>query len=66
LHVPTVRERAQKCIEFMIWPQAGMKVTNLSANYDAAVQAQQFDDAVGHSGAARRKPIRQIFGGCCA
>jgi ribose transport system substrate-binding protein len=27
--------------------QAGMKVTNLSANYDAAVQAQQFDDAVG-------------------
>jgi ABC-type sugar transport system substrate-binding protein len=27
--------------------QAGMKVTNFSANYDAAVQAQQLDDAVG-------------------
>jgi len=26
---------------------AGMKVTNFSANYDAAVQAQQLDDAVG-------------------
>jgi ABC-type sugar transport system substrate-binding protein len=25
---------------------AGMKVTNLSANYDAAVQAQQIDDAI--------------------
>ena len=27
--------------------QAGMKVTNLSANYDAAVQSQQIDDAIG-------------------
>jgi len=27
--------------------QAGMKVTNFSANYDAAVQAQQLDDAIG-------------------
>src|SRR5271170_6653773 len=26
--------------------QAGMKVTNLSANYDAAVQSQQIDDAI--------------------
>src|ERR1700728_3491465 len=26
--------------------QAGMKVTTLSANYDAAVQAQQIDDAI--------------------
>jgi ribose transport system substrate-binding protein len=26
--------------------QAGMKVTNLSANYDAALQAQQIDDAI--------------------
>src|SRR6185436_43374 len=26
--------------------QAGMKVTNLSSNYDAAVQAQQVDDAI--------------------
>jgi ABC-type sugar transport system substrate-binding protein len=26
--------------------QAGMKVTNLSSNYDAAVQSQQIDDAV--------------------
>src|SRR6185312_3729027 len=27
--------------------EAGMKVTNFSANYDAAVQAQQLDDAIG-------------------
>ena len=27
--------------------QAGMKVTNLSSNYDAAVQSQQVDDAIG-------------------
>ena len=27
--------------------QAGMKVTNFSANYDASVQAQQLDDAIG-------------------
>ena len=26
--------------------QAGMKVTNLSSNYDAAVQSQQIDDAI--------------------
>ena len=26
--------------------QAGMKVTNLSSNYDAAVQSQQVDDAI--------------------
>ena len=26
--------------------KAGMKVTNLSSNYDAAVQAQQIDDAI--------------------
>src|SRR5581483_4161512 len=26
--------------------QAGMKVTNLSSNYDAAVQSQQMDDAI--------------------
>ena len=26
--------------------QAGIKVTNLSANYDAAVQSQQIDDAI--------------------
>ena len=28
--------------------QAGMKVTNLSSNYDAAVQSQQIDDAIAH------------------
>ena len=39
--------------------QAGMKVTNLSSNYDAAVQSQQIDDAIAQKVRHHRALLRQ-------